>query len=98
MEFIISSNDTGVSPTLNYSVIFTTSGGNVQTKTIHVPVVRINLQGEQLYTITISVRNKFGDSLVSDPFMLETSEFSCSCMCSRLCFVGRYVLYTLLTN
>ena len=91
VEFIISSNETGVSPTLDY-VIFTTSGGNVQTKPVYIPVVRINLEGKELYTVTISVRNKYGYSLVSDPLTLETSTVHVHvCVVELFCWCILYV-------
>ena len=87
VEFIISSNETGVSPALNFSITYTTSGGNIQVKTVHTPVVELNLQEREIYTILIRVRNIYGYSPVSDPLTLQTSECLCTYSIQCVSFV-----------
>ena len=74
MELTISTNGTGVSPAVNYSVTSRVSGNEPRTRVVKKPVVKLNLQENTVYNISASVKNIYGDSGPSVGVLLTLPE------------------------
>ena len=91
MEFTISSNKSGISPALDYTVKYTLSGGRSQMKTVNTQFVRINLLENKDYTLEVIARNKYGPSDSLSPLQVETAECSCMSLVECFSFFIRYL-------
>jgi hypothetical protein len=60
VTFTVSTYETGVSPPLNYTIIYTLSGGSPDNFTQESPVVSLKLQEGKDYTIKVIAENAYG--------------------------------------